>query len=112
MNDKPIYVAFANKKLEHDFEKLKKEKFENKNLYISIQRAIEDLKKNPKCGTKIPQTLWPKTYVKSYHITNLWKYNLPKSWRLIYTIAEDKVMILNVILDWYSHKKYERKFGY
>jgi len=28
MNKKPVYVAFANKKIEQDFERLKEEKFE------------------------------------------------------------------------------------
>ncbi|GAI89960.1 unnamed protein product [marine sediment metagenome] len=77
-----------------------------------VIRAIDDLKKNPTCGTKIPRKLWPKYYIKEYQITNLWKYDLPNAWRLIYTILEDKVMILNVILEWFSHKDYERKFRY
>ena len=112
MNKKPVYVAFANKKIEQDFERLKEGKFEDKQLYTFIQRAIDDLKKDPMCGTKISKSLWPKSYINKYHITNLWKYDLPNSWRLIYTILEDKVMILNVILEWFSHKQYERKFGY
>jgi len=112
MKDKPIYVAFANSKIENVFEKLQKSKFEDRQLYTFIERAIDDLKKNPTCGTKIPRKLWPKDYIKEYQITNLWKYDLPNAWRLIYTILEDKVMILNVILEWFSHKDYERKFRY
>ena len=112
MKDKPIYVSFANPKIESDFEKLQKNKFEDKQLYTFIERAIDDLKKNPACGTKIPRKLWSKDYIKEYQITNLWKYDLPNAWRLIYTILEDKVMILNVILEWFSHKNYERKFRY
>jgi Txe/YoeB family toxin of Txe-Axe toxin-antitoxin module len=112
MNAKPTYVAFASKKLENNFKKLQKGKFEDEQLYKFIERAIDDLKKNPMCGTKIPRKLWPKSYIKEYRITNLWKYDLPDAWRLIYTILEDEVMILNVILEWFSHKEYERKFGY
>jgi Txe/YoeB family toxin of Txe-Axe toxin-antitoxin module len=112
VTNKPIYVAFANKNLENDFEKLQKGKFEDKQLYKFIERAIIDLKKNPICGTKIPRKLWPISYIKEHKITNLWKYDLPNAWRLIYTIFEDKIMILNVILEWFSHKDYERKFRY
>ena len=36
MNGKPIFIAFANTKLEKDFEKLKKGKFEDKQLYDFI----------------------------------------------------------------------------
>lgn len=112
MNDKPIYVAFASPKLEKDFEKLKEGKFEDKQLYNFIERAIDDLKKNPMCGVKIPRKLWPKGYIKNYQIRNLWKYDLPEGWRLIYSIFEDKVMIINLILEWFPHKEYEKRFGY
>jgi len=112
MNKKPTYVAFATKKLENDFEKLHKGKYEDEQLYRFIQRAIDDLKKNPMCGAKIPRSLWPKQYIKNYRITNLWKYDIPNAWRLVYTIQEDRIMILSVILEWFSHKEYERKFGY
>jgi len=112
MKDKPIYVAFANKRLENNFEKLQTGKFEDKQLYKFIERAINDLKKNPISGIKIPKKLWPKYYGKEYQITNLWKYDLPNAWRLIYTIVEDQVMIVNVLLDWFSHKDYEKRFGY
>ena len=112
MKDKPIYVAFANPKIERSFEKLQKGTFEEKQLNMFIERAIKDLKKNPTCGINISKKLWPKTYIQQYHINNLWKYDLPNAWRLIYTIFEDKVMILNVVLEWFSHKEYEKRFRY
>jgi len=112
MKNKSIYVAFANSKLEKDFDKLKQGKFEDKQLYNFIKRAITDLKKNPMCGIKIPRKLWPRGYIKKYEIKNLWKYDLPDGWRLIYSILEDKLMIINLILEWFPHKEYERKFGY
>ena len=87
-------------------------KFEDKQLYDFIDRAIKDLKSNPTCGTKIPKKLWPKEYIRKFGITNLWKYDMPNAWRLIYTIQTNKVMILNVILEWFSHKEYERRFKY
>lgn len=112
MSDKPIYVAFATPKLEKDFEKLKQGKFEDKQLFLFIQRAIDDLKDDPMCGVKIPRKLWPRGYIKTYQIVNLWKYDLPSCWRLIYSILEDKLMILNLILEWFPHKEYEKIFGY
>jgi len=51
--------------------------------------------------------------VQKYQINNLWKYGLPDGWRLIYTIkTPNKVQILAVILEWFDHKEYERKFNY
>jgi len=111
-NKKPIYVTFGEKKTELEFESLKKGKFQDKQLYEFVSRAIADMKRNPLCGIKIPKRLWPKIYIQKYRITNLWKYNLPNAWRLLYTIKEDEVMILNVILEWFDHREYERRFNY
>ncbi len=73
---------------------------------------MDDLKKDPTCGIKIPKKIWPKEYSKKYSITNLWKYDLPSAWRLIYTIESDEVRIMNIILEWFTHKDYEKRFKY
>ncbi len=112
MSAKPIYVAFGEKSLEAAFEKLRRGKFEDEQLYKFISRAITDLKKEPLCGIKISKKMWPKMYIQKYEVTNLWKYDLPNGWRLVYTIKTDEIMILNVILEWFDHKEYERRFGY
>ena len=112
MNKKTVFVIFSEKKLEISFEELKEGKFEDKKLYEFINRAIGDLKKDCACGKKIPKKLWPKIYIQNYDITNLWKYDLPNGWRLIYTIKEDEIRILNVILEWFDHKSYEKRFNY
>jgi hypothetical protein len=67
---------------------------------------------NPYSGTKIPKNLWPKEYLSNYNITNLWKYDLLNGWRLTYTIKGQKIEIVSVIIEWFSHKEYERKFKY
>ena len=108
MNDKPKYVTFYNKKLEDAFEKLKKGKFQDKRLYDQINQAQMNLKKDPACAIKVPKRLWPKFY----KVSNLWKYDLPCGWRLIYTIKADEIMILSIILEWMTHKEYERRFKY
>lgn len=109
---KSIFVAFISERTKKEFEELKKGKFEDKKLYEFILRAIDDLKQNPMCGTKISKSLWPVDYIKKYNITNLWKYNLPNAWRLIYTIETDDVKIMNFILEWFNHPDYEKRFGY
>jgi hypothetical protein len=53
-------VAFGEKKLEKEFESLKDGKFQDKELYQFINRAISDIKENPSCGVKIPKKVWPK----------------------------------------------------
>jgi len=70
------------------------------------------MKINPTCGTRIPKKLWPKLYSKRYEINNLWKYDLPNAWRLIYTIDSNEIRIMNIILEWFDHKEYDRMFKY
>lgn len=108
---KQQYVTFGTKKLESSFEALKDGKFEDKKLYEFMERAMKDLKKDPTCGTRIEKRLWPKEY-KKYGITNLWKYDLPNAWRIVYTIKSDEVQILSVILEWFNHKDYAKRFKY
>jgi len=106
---KKINVVFATEKLEKEFEKLDAEG----DLKKHLRRAIDDLKKNPFCGIKLKHNLFPKEYMQKYKITNLWKYNLPGGWRIIYTLLdESEVELLSVILEWFNHKEYERRFNY
>ena len=78
-----------------------------------IFNAITELKKNAFTGIRIPKRLFPKDYVLKYCITNLWKYDLPDGWRLVYSITTpNKVEIVSVILEWFNHKDYEQRFGY
>lgn len=102
-------VKFISKELEDNFESLSEEDFIKK----SIKRAIDDLKKNAFCGIQIPKRLFPSEYVIKYNITNLWKYDLPNGWRLIYTITpENEVELISAILEWFNHKNYEKRFNY
>jgi Txe/YoeB family toxin of Txe-Axe toxin-antitoxin module len=106
---KKFSVVFISEKLEHSFESLSSNDFVKKNII----HAISDLKTDPLCGTKIPRKLWPKEYITKYKINNLWKYDLPDGWRLIYSLfPQNKVEILSVIIEWFNHKDYERRFNY
>ena len=106
---KPSEVVFAEDKIENEFHKLN----DKSPLKNQIKRAIKDLQSNAFSGIQIPKKLIPKEYVKKYGITNLWKYDLPDGWRLIYSITTpNKVEILTVILEWFDHKNYNRRFKY
>lgn len=105
-------VAFIDTKTKEEYESLKDGRFEDKALFNSLMNAIEELKNNPNVGIKIPRNLWPKEYLTRFQITNLWKYNLPNGWRLVYTIGADEIKIVSIILEWFNHKEYEKKFNY
>ena len=112
MNEKEFLVAFINEKLDKSFASLNSSKHEDERLYNFIKRAINDLKEDPFCGIRIPKKQWPKEYINKYQITNLRKYDLPKGWRLIYTIETDEIKILSIILEWFNHKDYNKRFNY
>jgi len=111
-SEKRKSVAFVDMSLKKALEKLKSGKSEEEKINKFIFRAIEDLKENPFCGTVIPKRLWPRLYIQKYNIKNLGKYNLPDAWRLIYTIKEDEIEIMSILIEWFNHKIYERRFRY
>ncbi|MCX6801724.1 MAG: type II toxin-antitoxin system YoeB family toxin [Candidatus Diapherotrites archaeon] len=106
------FVLFIDENTREAFEKLQSGKYEDIQLYGFIDRAIDDLKANPFVGINLPKRLWPKEYVQKYRINNLWKYDLPNGWRLLYTVKGTEVEIIAVILEWMEHKEYDRKFHY
>ncbi len=110
MNSK---IILGDEKIQLSLEKLKNSKTEDKKLYGFLIRAFKDLEENAFCGIQIQKKLFPKEYNKKYgNLDNLWKYNLPNAWRLFYTVKKGEVMILSIILEWMTHKNYEKKFKY
>jgi Txe/YoeB family toxin of Txe-Axe toxin-antitoxin module len=104
-------VVFPDKRVKASFDKLKDARSEEKQLYEWLNRAFDDICQNAFCGVQVPKKLIPKEYHK-YGIDNLWKYNLPNAWRLLYSVARDEIIIVAIVLEWLPHKEYERKFKY
>lgn len=104
-----VRLEFADEKIKRAFERLKDN---NLDLYRFLLRAFSDIKNDPGCGIPIRKKLIPKEYIKKYAINNLFKYNLPNAWRLLYSLTGSKIEIIAIILEWLDHKSYERKFKY
>ena len=106
----PSDIRWADSKLKEAFYKLKKTDFL---LFKQINVALNNIEKNAFCSILIPKRLIPKRW-KIYG--TLWKYDLPKGWRLFYTITPPyqpgKIIVIAIILDWMTHKEYERLFKY
>ncbi len=110
--DKPYEIHFADQSILDAYHSLKDGDEQSRRLFKFINRAFDDIVEDPACGIKIKKELWPKEYIKRYQINNLWKYDLPGAWRLMYSIFEDEIKIMNVILEWMTHKECERRFNY
>ena len=109
---KPSEVQFVDENIKQAFEELKNGTTEEKKLHEWLMRAFKDIQQNVFCGIQIPKKLIPQEYTKKYGIENLWKYNLPTAWRLLYSVEGDEIKIISVILEWLDHKNYERRFNY
>ncbi len=102
-------VVFIDDELENSYNLLDEDDF----LKKAIDRTIEKLKHNAFFGIQVPKKLIPKEYIRKYKINNLWKCDLPKGWRLMYTVtADNEVELITAILEWLDHKDYERRFKY
>ena len=106
----PSRIRWETVKLREAFYKREKSDYQ---LFKQINSALNNIETNAFCSVLLPKKLIPKKW-KEY--STVWKYNLPKGWRLFYTITppekEGEVIVLSIILDWMSHKEYERLFKY
>ena len=97
-------VIFIDEELQKLFEELP----ENDPIKKALIKAIQEIQVNPQCGRNVRKNLIPK----KYNVNNLWIYNLPSAWRMIYSLAPGEIEIIGVILDWMNHKDYERLFNF
>ncbi len=107
-----IRVLFVDEEVKQSYELLKYGKSEDRMVYKMVNQAIGKLLENSCFGIKIPTNLWPKVYIEKYGVRNLWKCDLPNGWRLIYTVKSDNYDNYYLIIEWFDHKEYERRFNY
>lgn len=105
-------IRFVDEKLRDSLYKLEKGDDSEKELFKFINQALDSIEENAFCGIRFPKKLIPKVYTKKYGVQNLWKYDLPKGWRLIYSIVGEEVIVVSLILEWFNHKEYEKRFNY
>jgi Txe/YoeB family toxin of Txe-Axe toxin-antitoxin module len=108
----PSKVKFSDKKVQEAFENLANSTPDEKKVYEWLLRAFDDIEENAFCGIQIPKRLIPKEYKAKYSINNLWKYNLPNAWRLLYSVENGEIIVVSIVLEWMNHKDYEKKFKY
>lgn len=106
-------IKFGDMQIKKAYKELDSGRFQEKRLKGWLDRAFEELERNAFCGIQIPKRLIPRKYhFKFGDLGNLWKYNLPDAWRLIYTVKKEDIIVLSIILEWMDHKCYDKKFGY
>ena len=96
-------IHFADAKTRISFESLKKK---NQILYEIIGFSFERLNENCFCGRQIRSI--PLEYFRKYRITNLWRYDLPKAFRLLYSVKNEEIIIIALILDLAENRHYQK----
>ena len=108
---RPSVARFADEKLKIAFYSLKEGDYSDRQLFEAVHKAVQTIEQNAFSGIQLRKYLIPKEYQVKYAVKNLWKYNLPNGWRLLYSIEQEDLVIISVILEWFDHKEYERKLG-
>ncbi len=102
-------IIFVDRKLKDEYESIGNSS-EFAWLHKALTRAFRDIMDNPSCGIPLKKYRVPKN-LKSVDIDNLWKYDLPGGWRLLYSLAKDEIRIMSLILEWCDHHTYEKKYS-
>ncbi|MBT7101992.1 hypothetical protein HN935_00595 [archaeon] len=106
---KPNKTKFIDRSLEEAFNIIDN----NDPTKKALIRAIKDIKENCYCGRNVRKKLIPRRLIDKYKINNLWIYNLPSAWRLLYSLTNSgEVKLVAVVLDWMNHKDYEKLFKF
>lgn len=106
---KPKKVVFVGETLEKSFKEINN----SDPIKKALIRAIQNLKEDAFIGRNVKKKLIPNELIQKYQINNLWVYNLPNAWRMIYSLTDSyDIEIIAAILDWMDHKEYERLFKF
>lgn len=108
----PSEIRFVDKDIQEALYKLKTGDDSERELFKFVNQALDNIEENAFCGIQIPKKLISKIYFTNYNVKNLWKYDLPKGWRLLYSILNDEIIVVSLILEWMNHKSYEKRFKY
>jgi len=105
-------LYFADDQVSDAFFTLRHGREEEKEIFHQLNTAFDRIAMDPFCGIQVPKRQIPRVYSTKYGIDNLWKLNFHKNWRLLYSVAGDENGVIALVLEWLSHKEYERRFGY
>ena len=108
----PSESRFADKRIQKAFYELEKGDAQKRELFKVINQALDKIEDNAFSGIQIPKKLIPTYYIQKYKAKNLWKYDLPDGWRLIYSIINDEIVVVSLVLEWLNHANYEKRFKY
>lgn len=102
-------IVFADIKLKREYESLE-HSTEFGWLYKALNRAFTDIMNNPSAGIPLKKYRIPTDLIRK-RIDNLWKYDLPNGWRLLYSLGRQGITVMALVLEWCDHESYKKKYS-
>ncbi len=102
-------IIFADKKLKEEYESLE-HSAEFGWLYKALNRAFADIMDKPSIGVPLKKNRIPKDLARK-KIDNIWKYDLPSGWRLLYSLGREGITIIALVLEWCDHDGYQKRYS-
>ncbi len=84
----------------------------NDKFYKEIDGKLEIIKENSQAGNRIQYEKIPKCYIAAYDVPNLFRVQISKGWRLVYSLTGKEGQKIVYVLEIFDHKEYEKRFGY
>ena len=98
MDGKEPRVVFANAKMEQEFERLSTTTDpEGRRTYLVLQDIRRQLLEKHRSGSQIPKNEIPDVYRRLFQVSNLWSLDLPPHGRVLYSLVEDEIRIVDII---------------
>lgn len=109
--------VFLSPEAAETYKSLKKEALKSKDekaILDSLHKKTDLIKENIHFGQPIAKKLIPDEYKTKYNTKNLFRVELPKYWRMLYTLtgSGSNIEIVVLVIDVMDHKTYDKKFGY
>ena len=99
MATEDIEAVFADKKLDDDYKRLSKSRHseEDKKLYHVLTVIREKVGELYRFGKKLPKNKIPDVYLQRFRIENLWSLDLPGHGTVLYSVAEGRILIVDLL---------------
>lgn len=86
---------------------------EDRVVAAMLERAFDAIERDAYAGTQLPKRLIPPAYHQRYDpIDALWKFDMAGGWRLIYALSGRDGEVRAIVIEWFDHGEYERRFKY
>ena len=98
MDGKKRKVVFADRKQEDNFRHLASSTHpEDRRTFLVLQDIRRQLQAKYVSGREIPKEKIPDVYGCLFHLRNLWSLNLSPHGRVLYTVVEDEIRIVDIL---------------